>query len=38
MNMLLAASHTGQDVATGASIGWAVIIAILLIILSKKKW
>jgi hypothetical protein len=35
--LLLAASHTGQNVATGSAIGWAVIIVIILIILSKKK-
>jgi hypothetical protein len=37
MNMLLAASHTGQDVATGSEIGWAIIIVILLILLSQKR-
>jgi hypothetical protein len=37
VNMLLAASHTGQDVATGSAIGWAIIIVIILILLSQKR-
>jgi hypothetical protein len=37
VNMLLAVSHTGQDVATGSAFGWAIIIILILILLSRKK-